>query len=81
MSADPTTQAITIHLDRDQGTALDAIAAATSRDRAAIVAEAIDSYLQLEIWRQEHIAEGLRQAEAGEFAGDDEITEVYDRRR
>lgn len=33
----------------------------------------------IENWRREHVAEGLRQADAGEFATDQEVAEVYDR--
>jgi predicted transcriptional regulator len=73
--------AITVRLDPGKRTALDDLARAMSRDRSFLVNEAIDAYLAVHRWQTAHIQEGLRQAEAGEFAGDDEIAAAYARWR
>ena len=41
--------------------------------------EVIDAYLATQRWLVEHIEEGLRQAEAGEFASDDAVAEAFAR--
>lgn len=39
--------------------------------------EAIDAYLDVQRWHVEHIAEGLRQAEAEDFASDEEVAAAF----
>jgi predicted transcriptional regulator len=47
----------------------------------AILNDAIDAYLQVQQWQLEHIKEGLRQADAGEFARDEEVAAAFARWR
>ena len=77
-SASPAT---TLTIDAARCDALDAIARATHRDRDAVLTEAIDAYLDVQRWQVDHIAEGLRQAEAGEFASDEEVEAAFARWR
>lgn len=57
--------------------ALDAVASALDRDRSQVLNEAIEAYLDLHQWQAQHIREGLRQADAGEFATDDEMNILF----
>ena len=57
---------------------IDELAAAQDRDRSYIINQALDVYLEVMEWQLAHIKEGLRQAEAGEFATDDEIKAAFD---
>jgi len=41
--------------------------------------EAIDARLATHHWQVEHIEKGLRQAEAGEFANEDEVAQSFAR--
>lgn len=59
---------------------LDTIATALDRDRSYVLNEAINAYLELYRWQNAHIKEGLRQANAGEFATEDEIANAFRRR-
>jgi len=43
--------------------------------------DANDDYLQVQEWQVEHIQEGLRQADAGEFASDEEVAAAFARWR
>lgn len=61
-------------------TSLDAIATALDRDRSYVLNEAIEAYLALYEWQNDHIKEGLRQANAGEFATEEEVTKALRRR-
>lgn len=55
---------------------LDTIAEALDRDRSYVIHEAISAYLEMYRWQIEHIKEGLRQAEAGEFASEQEVVKA-----
>lgn len=74
-------QAITFRLDEDKKKALDTIAAGLDRDRSYVLNEAVRSYIDLYLWQVERIKEGLRQADAGEFAGAAEVSATFARLR
>lgn len=58
---------------------LDDIAEALDRDRSYVLNEAIAAYLELYQWQVRHIKEGLKQADAGEFATDREVAKALRR--
>jgi len=72
-------EAITVRIDAEKRAALDALAGATDRDRSYLINEAIDAYLAVHRWQIAHIEEGLRQAEAGEFATDEDVATAFAR--
>ncbi len=72
-------QTITFRVDAQKRKALDAIAAGLDRDRSYILNEAIENYLEVHQWQLAHIKEGLRQADAGEFAKDSEVAAAFAR--
>lgn len=71
---------VSFRADAKKIESLDAIAGALDRDRSYVLNEAIAAYLELYQWQIEHIKEGLRQAEAGEFATDQEVAKALRRR-
>ncbi len=70
-------QTVTFRLDAAKRKVLDAIAAELDRDRSHVLNEAISQYLEVQHWQFEHIKEGLRQADAGEFARKSEVTAAF----
>jgi predicted transcriptional regulator len=66
-------QTISFRLDSDKVDALDSLANALDRDRSYLLNEAVRAYLDLQQWQVDHIQEGIRQADAGEFISHDEI--------
>jgi predicted transcriptional regulator len=74
-------ETISFRLESDKREALDAVASALDRDRSYIINEAIEAYLDVQRWQMEHIREGLRQANAGEFATEAEMKKTLSRRR
>jgi predicted transcriptional regulator len=64
---------IAVRLDAEQRAALDALAEATDRDRDALISDALDAYLAAHRAQIARVEEGVRQAEAGEFATDEEV--------
>ena len=69
---------ITFRTPEEKKLLLDELAAAQERDRSYIINQALDSYIEIMAWQLAHIKEGLRQAEAGEFATDDEVKAAFD---
>jgi RHH-type rel operon transcriptional repressor/antitoxin RelB len=68
-------------LDVKKREALDALAQAQDRDRTYVLNEAIDAYLEVHQWQIEHIKEGIRQADAGQFGSDAAVATAFSRWR
>jgi RHH-type transcriptional regulator, rel operon repressor / antitoxin RelB len=66
-------ETISFRLKSEKRVALDALASALDRDRSYVLNEAVDAYLDAHRWQMDHIREGLRQADAGEFASETEM--------
>lgn len=71
---------ITVRLDDAKRAELDQLAAVMDRDRSYVINEAIDAYLDVQRWQLKEIEESLRQADAGEFASDEEVAQAFRRR-
>lgn len=65
------------HLDPETKGRLKALARAMGRPVPELVAEAVRRYVRDEEWAVAAIAEGVRQADAGLFASDDEVRECF----
>lgn len=75
-TAEPTTT-ITARIPTAVRADLDALARATGRNRNALVHEALRRFIDTERWQIALVTERLRQADAGDFATDDEMAELY----
>ncbi|MEG4227911.1 CopG family transcriptional regulator [Microcoleus sp. N9_B2] len=67
----------TFLLDSDKKEALRAIATVTDRDLTYVLNQAIASYLENYQWLVDEINKGVAEAEAGDFASDDEVQAVF----
>jgi len=74
-----TKETVTFRIDAEKRAILDRLAEKRDRDRSYLLNEAVDAYLDVHAWQIAHIEEGLRQAEAGDFADEAEVAAVYDR--
>lgn len=72
---------ITFNLDPEKRKVLDQIASSMERERTDILNDAIDAYLEIYQWQLDHIKEGLRQADAGEFVTEEEVAAAFARMR
>jgi len=72
-------ETVTFRIDQGKRAELDRLAKALDRDRSYVLNEAVDAYLDVHAWQAAHIEDGLRQAEAGEFADDAEVAAAYER--
>jgi predicted transcriptional regulator len=70
-----------LSLRQDLVDGLDELAAGRGKTRAEIAEEAVGRYLEYERWFMERVDEGVRQADAGEFATDDEVDQVFNKYR
>ncbi len=70
-------ETISFRLDAEKKIALDEMASGIERDRTFVINQAIDAYLEVHSWQLDHIKEGLRQADAGEFASDEEVAAAF----
>ena len=55
---------------------MDSLAEATGRTRSWIASEAIKQYLDLEGWQISELKKALAEADAGDFASDEEVEQV-----
>ncbi len=72
---------VTFRLDSEKRAALDALAAGMDRDRSYLINEAITLYLEMHQWQIEEIRQGLAEADAGDFATEEEVSAVFARLR
>lgn len=68
---------VTARIDENTQNRLEQLAKATARSRSWLVADAIRRYVQEEEWQIAAIEEGVRQAEAGDFASDKEVAAAF----
>jgi predicted transcriptional regulator len=72
---------ITVRVEPEIRGALDSLATALDRDRSYVINEALAAYIEMHKWQVEHIRQGLREAEAGNFVNDREVKRVINRLR
>ena len=68
---------VTTRIDEETQSRLDQLAKATDRSRSWLVADAIRRYVEEEGWQVGAIEEGVRQADAGDFATEDEVKAAF----
>ena len=68
---------ITFRIDSDKKLALDAIAAGMNRDRSFVLNEAVAAYIEMYQWQLEEITKGIAEADAGDFASDEEVKAMF----
>lgn len=68
---------ITFRLDSEKRISLDAIAAGLDRDRSYLLNQAVDMYLEVYQSQIAEIETGLAEADAGDFATDEEVENVF----
>jgi predicted transcriptional regulator len=71
-------ETITFRIEAEKREALDAIALMMDRDRSYVLNLAISAYLEVNQWQIEHIKEGLRQADPGEFPTEAEVAAAFE---
>lgn len=70
-------ETVTVELSDEKRRVLDTIATETQRDRAEVISEAIDVYLETYTWQIAEIQQGLVEAEAGDFATEADVQAAF----
>lgn len=70
------TATLTLRVPVEVRDRLDKLADATHRSKSYLAGEAIRQYLDLEAWQVGEIQQALKEADAGDFASDDEVDAV-----
>jgi predicted transcriptional regulator len=70
------TAVLTLRVPVDIKDQLDKLADATQRSKSFLAGEAIRQYLDLEAWQIGEIQQAIVEADAGDFATDDEVDAV-----
>ena len=70
---------VTARIDEETHSRLDHLAKATDRSRSWLVADAVRRYVEEESWQIAAIEEGVRQADAGNFAAENEVKAAFAR--
>ncbi|MEQ9367605.1 MAG: CopG family transcriptional regulator [Coleofasciculus chthonoplastes F3-SA18-01] len=70
---------VTFRLDPDKRAALDAIAAGMERNLTYVLNQAINVYLEMHQWQLQEIQQGITEADAGDFASEQEVSTVFTR--
>jgi predicted transcriptional regulator len=76
-----TKENVSVRLEPAKREALDRLAESLDRDRSYLINEAVDAYLEAHAWQVEEIEAGLKDAEEGNFASDEEVARAFRRAR
>jgi predicted transcriptional regulator len=68
---------VTVRLEADKIAMLDQLAKSDDRDRSYMIKVAIDEYLAHRQWQIEEIKKAIAEADAGDFASDQEVEELF----
>jgi len=71
------TTTITVRVPEALRAEIEALAAAMGRNRQYVALEALRRYVAVETWQVARIVEGIRAADAGEFATEEEVEAVF----
>lgn len=69
---------ITVRLDQNTVTYLDQVAGLQDRDRSYLIKQAVSNYVQLHRWQIEEIEKAVKEADAGDFASDEEVEALFE---
>ena len=67
---------LTVRLDTGTKKSLDQLAKATGRTRSFLAQDALRRYVEEEAWQVAEIRKAVQEADAGEFATDEEVTKT-----
>ncbi len=68
---------VTVRLEKDKIALLDKLAQSEDRDRSYLIKVAIDGYLQMRQWQLDEIRKAIAEADAGDFATDEEVERMF----
>ena len=73
------TAQVTIEISEDLQKQLDDLARAMERPRSWVIGRALEDFVAVNAWHVAEIEAGLAEADAGDFASDEEVRAVFAR--
>ena len=73
------TEAFSVRTDSKKVKQLDKLAKQMDRSRNYLVNKAIDQLLELQIWQDDQVKEGIKAADKGQFASDAEVRRIFEK--
>lgn len=70
---------MTIRLEPELKSRLDKLSAATHRSKSFLAAEAVREFIELNEWQIEEIKSAIKEADAGDFANDQEVEVIFNK--
>ena len=67
---------LSVRVEPEVKARLDALADATQRSRSFLAAEGIREYVEINEWQLQEIQNAVAEADAGDFASDDELASL-----
>jgi RHH-type rel operon transcriptional repressor/antitoxin RelB len=71
------TKTLNVRVPEDLYSQIEALATATARTKSFVMVEALKGYVESESWQIQDIHEGIREADAGQFASPEEVNAVF----
>ena len=68
---------VTARLDPETKEKLDLLAKSTARSKSFLISEAVRAYVKEQAWQVHAIKEGVEQADAEDFASNDEVKSTF----
>ena len=72
-----TARTINVRLPEALYKQIEELAKATARSKSFLAIDALTNYVQSESWQIRDVQEGIQEADAGEFASDQEVKAVF----
>jgi predicted transcriptional regulator len=69
---------VTCRLDNEAIAFLDMLGKNVDRDRSYLIKDAVSRYINMHRWQIEEIEKAIAEADAGEFASDEEVEAMFD---
>ncbi len=70
---------MTVRLEEDIKTRLEQLSGVTNRSKSFLAAVAIKEFVEHNEWQLKEIADALSEADAGEFASDEDVQQVFEK--
>ena len=74
-----TARTINVRLPEALYKQIEELATATARTKSFLAVDALTQYVKSEAWQIRDIHEGIKEADAGEFATDEQVKTVFDK--
>ena len=69
---------VTCRLDGESVAFLDTLGKNLDRDRSYLIKDAVNHYIEMHRWQIEEIQKAITEADAGEFASEEEVEAMFD---